>query len=401
MRLKTLCWISMVLTLVACKHQTPITGYWTGTMEMGGRSVDIETDFRLPQGSLSSRDLMLCEVPIEKVKVKGEGISFFSNFDTDATFEGAMEKGSITGLVHLQGVPPSLQIKFSLKQRPDLNPEKTYVIEKHVLQNRGVQLAAEIYKPKTDKLHPAIVLLHGSSLNLGRQYAYDADYFANLGFEVLIFDKRGNGGSTGNYATATFEDLVSDVVTCLKALKGRSSVDGSRIGLWGFSQGAMLLPLIASNTDIPRFLIAISPETMSTTEAAAFSDGKRLLGSGLPMADAQVAAETHRTVERMIRAGSSAAEVESFIQQNARKYGFMDQTGLSGSVRIGKGEFESYYWTGRTRDFSPYWAKLNIPTLAIYGEEDDFVDALSNERRIKALHNAKVTAKVFPEQATI
>jgi pimeloyl-ACP methyl ester carboxylesterase len=98
----------------------------------------------------------------------------------------------------------------------------------------------------------------------------------------------------------------------------------------------------------------------------------------------------------MIRAGSSAAEVESFIQQNARKYGFMDQTGLSGSVRIGKGEFESYYWKGRTRDFSPYWAKLNIPTLAIYGEEDDFVDALSNERRIMALHNSEVTAKVFP-----
>jgi uncharacterized protein len=395
MRLKIIAFLAVFSTLTACRHQAPITGYWKGSMGMNGRSVDLAADFGPSSAALSSDDLMLFEVPIDRVKAGKEGISFTSNFDAEALFEGTMEAGHMAGLVHLQGVPSSMKVTFALARKSEAAPEKTYRIEPHTLQSRGATLAAEIYRPKSGKPHPALALLHGSTTSLMRQYTYYADFFAGLGFEVLIFDKRGNGQSTGDYATASFDDLVTDAITCLAALRARESVDKSRIGLWGFSQGAMLLPMVAARTEIPAFLIAVSPETRSTTEAAAFSDAKRLASSGLPAADGQIAAESHRAVERMIRAGSRPAEVESYIRQNAKKHAFMDQTGLSGNIAIGEGEFHGYYWKGRTQLFFPYWMKLNLPVLAVFGEDDDFVDAASNEKRIQELHNDKITTKVF------
>ena len=396
MKVKIVLAFLIFLVFNGCTGSTPINGYWTGLMEMNGKTVNISISINPEYSSFSSSDLMLLREPISNLKIKNEKISFFVVLDVEMLFEGTLVNNQISGNVKMQGGPPNMKIGFNLEKKSDSIPANSYSIEKLNVKSDDVILSAEIYKPNTKKLHPALILLHGATTNLKSQYNFYADFFANLGFEVLIFDKRGNGKSTGNYANAKYSDFVNDAIACVEKMKNRESVDKEEIGLWGHSQGASLIPLIIAKSDIPKYLIAKSPEVISISEAAAFSDSIRIINSGNTPSNASVAAESHRQVEKMIRNGNDYKEIENFINQNARNYSFMNQTGLYENIIINKNEFESYYWKGRIENFYPYWEKINIPTLVLFGEDDEFVNALKNEAILKSLNNKNIEIKLFP-----
>jgi len=388
--------IFALLLISSCSNSNPLSGYWVGSMEMNGKTVDISLEFNSDKATFTSNDLMLFEAPVSELKFKSNTISFSIDIETIFRFEGVEENGKITGSVNIQDGPPNMKIDFSLVKKSDTPPTKAYSTEKLSVNNKDVNLSAEIYKPLTNGLHPAIVLLHGSTTNLKNQYSFYADFFAKLGFEVLIFDKRGNGESTGTYSTASYDDLVEDAISCLIMFKNRKTVDTTKIGLWGFSQGAMLLPYIMTKTNIPSFLIAISPEVYSVSEAGAFSDSLRIVTRGNLPANGHIVAESHRQVEKMIRNGSDYREVETYINQNAVKYNFMNQTGLYGNISIDKSEYDGYFWKSREKDFYPYWKSLDIKTLVLFGEDDEYVNASRNENTLLGFENTKITVKKFP-----
>ncbi|MDD2964261.1 MAG: alpha/beta hydrolase [Bacteroidales bacterium] len=386
----------VLLFLNSCSNSNPISGYWTGSMEMNRKTVDISLVFKSGKASFTSNDLMLFEEPMADLKFKSNTISFSIDIETIFRFEGVVENGKIFGSVNIQDGPPNMKIDFNLVKKSDTLPTKVYSIEKLSVKNRDVNLSAEIYKPITNGLHPAIVLLHGSTTNLKKQYSFYADFFAKLGFEVLIFDKRGNGKSTGNYSTAGYDDLVEDAISCLMVFKNSKTVDTTKIGLWGFSQGAMLLPYIMTKTNIPTFIIAKSPEIYSVSEAGAFSDSLRIVNMGNSPANGHIVAESHRQVEKMIRNGSDYRVVENYINQNARKFNFMNQTGLYGNTSINKSEYDGYYWKGREKDFYPYWKSLDVKTLVLFGEDDEYINASRNENTLLGFENTNITIKKFP-----
>ena len=298
------------LLFSSCSNSNSLSGYWIGTMEMNGKTVDISIFIDSEKNIFSSHDLMLMGEPLTDLKADDKNLTFSVNLEAVMLFEGAIEKDKINGTVNMQNGPPDLEISFHLVKKTRKPFRLNYIQLKTLfITVRGAKLSAEIYKPASKNPHPAIVLLQGSTTNLKDQYAFYADFFSGYGYEVLIFDKRGNGESTGTYSTASYDDLVEDIVACLKVLKNRVSVDKDKIGLWGFSQGATLLPLIVTKTEIPSFLIAISPEVNNAAEAGAFSDSIRILNLGSSSINGHIAAESHRQVEQMIRNGSSNKEV--------------------------------------------------------------------------------------------
>ena len=54
-----------------------------------------------------------------------------------------------------------------------------------------------------------------------------ARFLIRHGIAVLGYDKRGVGGSTGDWNTASFEDLAGDVVAAFEYLKTRDDIDGA------------------------------------------------------------------------------------------------------------------------------------------------------------------------------
>jgi len=386
-----------LLLFNSCSNSNSFSGNWIGTMKMNGKTVDISISSDSEKNTFSSHDLMLMGEPLTDLKVNDKNLTFSVNLDAMMLFNGAIEKDEINGTVNMQNGPPDLKISFHLVKKTETLPAKSYSVEKLFITAMGAKLSAEIYKPASKDPHPAIVLLQGSTTNLKEQYTFYADFFAGYGYEVLIFDKRGNGESTGNYSTASYDDLVEDIIACLKVLKNRESVDKGKIGLWGFSQGATLLPLIVTKTEIPSFLIAISPEVINVAEAGAFSDSLRILNLGSSSINGHIAADSHRQVEKMIRNESSNKDVANFINQNALKYDFMNQTGLYSNITINKDDFEGFYWKGQADNFYTYWKDLKTPTLVIFGEDDEYVNAIKNSAVLKSINNKGIEIKSFPQ----
>jgi len=395
MKLKLISFLLISILLNSCANSETITGYWTGSIGMNGKIVDLSVDFNPDKQTFSSYDLMLLEQPITNLKIDNDNINFSLVLDVELHFKGELKDKQINGIVEMQNGPPNMNMTFNLTKQSE-TPEKSYSVETLSIKSNNVVLSANYYKQKEKGKHPALVLLHGSSKNLKSDYVFDADFFAKRGFEVIIFDKRGNGKSTGDYYTSNYDDLIEDAIACLKILNERESVDKSKIGLWGYSQGAMLLSKIIAETNIPSFLIAKSPEIISVTEAAAYSDSLRVVNSGNLKSNGHIVAESHRKVERMIRNGNNFKSVEKFIHQNSQKYPFMNQTGLYGRISINESEFNGFYWKGRTKNFYSYWKNLNIPTLVLLGERDALVNTEKNELLLDSLKNENIEVIVFP-----
>ncbi len=72
-----------------------------------------------------------------------------------------------------------------------------------------------------------------------------ADFFSELGFITLRFDKRGCGKSGGNYLEAGLNDFIYDAKCALKTLRAVPEVDLSRVLVLGHSEGAFIAPTLA------------------------------------------------------------------------------------------------------------------------------------------------------------
>jgi dienelactone hydrolase len=130
-------------------------------------------------------------------------------------------------------------------------PHKTESVEVH---NGDVVLRGELLVPATNGRHPAIVLAHGSGPATRHVGMWNV-FFVRLGMAVLSLDKRGAGESTGDWRTASMDNLASDWLAGVTFLKSRSDIDPERIGVHGSSQGGWTAPLMAARSSDVAFII--------------------------------------------------------------------------------------------------------------------------------------------------
>jgi len=85
-----------------------------------------------------------------------------------------------------------------------------------------------------------------------------SDYLTRRGIAVLRVDDRGAGGSTGNFSEATSEDFAGDVLAGIEYLKSRKELDPSRIGLIGHSEGGLIAPIVAVESNDVAFIVMMA-----------------------------------------------------------------------------------------------------------------------------------------------
>jgi uncharacterized protein len=157
-------------------------------------------------------------------------------------------RGNITALTWQRDASPiRLARRVESEKRDDVR-----------FSNGEVQLAGTLTSPTKSGKHPAIVLVHGSGAE-DREYMLPwARFLIRHGIAVLGYDKRGVGESTGDWNTASFEDLAGDVVAAFEYLKTRRDIDPKQIGLLGISQAGWIMPRAAVRAKDVAFLISIS-----------------------------------------------------------------------------------------------------------------------------------------------
>jgi alpha/beta superfamily hydrolase len=132
--------------------------------------------------------------------------------------------------------------------------------------NGDVRLAGTLVAPRTAARHVAIILVHASCAE-DREYLLPfARFLVRHGIAVLGYDKRGVGASTGDWKTASFDDLAGDVVAAFRFLSGRTDIDSTAIGLLGWSQAGWVMPLAAVQEPRLAFLVSISGASVPVSE---------------------------------------------------------------------------------------------------------------------------------------
>lgn len=112
-------------------------------------------------------------------------------------------------------------------------------------ESDGSVLRGRLHVPHGPGPHPGMVLVHGSGKSAGSEWLYNGDFMVAHGVAVLAFDKRGTGGSDGDF-TFDFFQLARDVVAGVEFMRKQAEIAPERVGVAGYSQGGWVAPLAAS-----------------------------------------------------------------------------------------------------------------------------------------------------------
>jgi pimeloyl-ACP methyl ester carboxylesterase len=262
--------------------------------------------------------------------------------------------------------------------------------------NGAVQLAGTLYSPATGGKHPAIILVHGSGAE-NREYMLPwARFLIRRGTAVLGYDKRGVGESTGDWNTASFDDLAGDVVAAFEYLKTRNDIDRAHVGVLGISQAGWVMPLAGVRAKDLAFLISISGAGVPAAETTIDQARNELAMTGVPSQTVDEIVGILKLQYEFARTGKGWDEYAAARAKMIAKMGPAPKT-IPGTQ-------DDPYWQFIRRlyfyDPVPTLRRLQTATLALWGELDHNILAEKNktawEAALKAGGNRDYTLKILP-----
>jgi pimeloyl-ACP methyl ester carboxylesterase len=253
-----------------------------------------------------------------------------------------------------------------------------------------VVLAGTLWEPDTDAV--ATVLMHPGSGPSNR----DNDvYFPQIrallldaGIAAASFDKRGVGGSTGDWRDAGIADQAADATAALDAMRAAGAPEP--IGLFGHSQGGWVVVDAAVRDARVAFVITnggpgVSP---AVQDRFALANAGRRAGRS-PEGVERLLARFDLMVE-LARDGVSAADA-------AARLGPPDGDELD--AYGGTGDAAEWALHRRLIDHDPRPAlrRLTVPVLALFGADDEITPvAISVEAFREAVRPDLLTIAVLP-----
>lgn len=210
----------------------------------------------------------------------------------------------------------------------------------------NVQLSGTIVFPMTGDIHSAVVFVHGS----GKQTRslHWAKRFASNGIAALVYDKRGVGQSGGEYESnqsvseKNLNLLAQDAKEAIGVLRKHIKTKDLLVGLTGISQAGWIIPLAAENSDSIDFIALWSGPVCKVSEEDIYSKYTSDLD------------------------GNKVPSYGDAIESRKRKYIWPD-------------------FLGKDSDPSESLAKLDIPGLWVFGENDGSIPVDLSIRRINKL----------------
>jgi pimeloyl-ACP methyl ester carboxylesterase len=375
----------------AAPAQDHTTGRWEGTMHRGASTLSIAID--LPAGSpargfFTAGELGAVDVPLRNVQL-GARVSWELVGDqTTTVFTGKVSRDRIQGDFtdnETRGV-------FTL-HRVSASTDKPYTSSEIHFNNGAITLAGSVLSPRAPGRHPAVVFIHGSGAEGRWANGFAADNLARHGVIALIYDKRGVGGSTGDWKTSTLGDLAADARAAVHLLVGRADVDARRVGVYGHSQGGFIAPMVAAKNAEVRWIIDADGNVGPQYEQDLFRVGTALAKrySGQSLIDAL---SLYREFVDVARNGLPHDQLHADEARYRTAPWYEDLALPDDQHWIWK-----WYRSVGNTDNRPAWAAVDVPVLLLYGEKDELVpprQSIDTIRRLLAAnHNTAVTVRVL------
>src|SRR5215510_4233549 len=416
------------------KTQTPnasaasqnLEGTWEGALDVGAMKLRLALKVtKAADGAfvakLDSLDQGANDMQVDDISLK-DGAVHFKMKRLQVVFDGTLNKenSEIAGQFKQGEATYPLTLKrvakpTTLNRPQEPKPPFPYDEEEVSYENKrdGVKLAGTLTLPRGKASSPAVILITGSGPQnrneelLGHKpFLVLADHLTRLGVAVLRVDDRGVGGSTGNVSNSTSENFASDVLAGIEFLKGRKVIDVKRIGLIGHSEGGLIAPLVASQSNDVAFIVLLAGPGLPGEDILLAQGALILKASG---AGPEALAKQRATQEMMFAVlkqekDNATAEKKMRDEFDKQMAGFSEdekaqakQT-LEAQIKIVLSPWFRYFLTYDPR---PTLAKVKCPVLALNGENDLQVPVTENLREIeatlKAAGNKDVTVMRLPK----
>ena len=243
---------------------------------------------------------------------------------------------------------------------------------------------------------PAVLLLQGSGPS-----ERDADgYFEPIrrtfvehGFAVAAFDKPGCGESSGDWREHALMARADQVRAVLTSLSERGDIDGSRIGVWGQSQGGWLAQIVAATAN-PAFAISNSGPSITVEAQNLFGFEHTLRTAGRSELEIDRALDHLHQVHDAARRGDDYDTVRAQLLAPAESEPWSEYFTVDDAVDW---EF-TVKLVQEAYDPIENLARVRCPYLAIFGGHDVLVPAWSGAQETGAALTAcdDATVVVYP-----
>jgi uncharacterized protein len=269
----------------------------------------------------------------------------------------------------------------------------------------GNYLAGTLTTPDGKGPFPAVVLVSGTGHNTREEIVYDHEVFTVLGdamsragFAVLAYDKRGVGGSTGDYDAATTADFASDADAAVRWLKKQERIDSAHVGILGHSEGGIIAPMVAAESKNVAFVIMIAGPCIRGDKLFVLQSAATAKVYGAP--DHYIAKRRvfdHKLYDTIIAAPSDAVALERAKEIVAQ--GLAEKLiDAREAESLAKDDTRAWYRYFIAYDPAPALAKLTVPVLVLNGSLDVQVPAQENlaAAREALKRNARATVIELP-----
>jgi len=373
-----------------------IKGNWLGTLKIS--TIELRIVFKVSQNEdgslkalLDSPDQGAYDIPVDSVIFNDPYVKFVV-LSTAGFYEGKFEEDSIAGTWNQGGSSFPLTLKRSEDIEPPKRPQEPkpplpYIEEEVSYENKeaDLTLAGTFTYPESGESFPAVILISGSGPQnrneelLGHKpFLVLADHLTRNGIAVLRFDDRGIGKSTGDFSSATTEDFVLDVIAGIEFLKSRREVNKDKIGLIGHSEGGLIAPLAAVQSDDADFIVLMAGPGMTGREILRLQSALILRAQGT---DEETIADNVETALKMydiiINEKDSSSAREKLKNISDESYAEMSE-----EEKAQFGDPEIFFnqqvkillspWFRFFLEYDPYptLIEVDVPLLAINGELD-------------------------------
>jgi pimeloyl-ACP methyl ester carboxylesterase len=134
----------------------------------------------------------------------------------------------------------------------------TRLLRDVTFSNAAVMLSGSVAVPDHGGRSPGVVMVGGSGpsdRDNDTHFPPIRRHLVEAGITVLSYDKRGVGGSSGDWHDATIDDLAGDAVAALDFLRAQPGVLPDATGLFGHSEGGWVVLRAAARHEVPWVVI--------------------------------------------------------------------------------------------------------------------------------------------------
>ncbi len=245
--------------------------------------------------------------------------------------------------------------------------------ELFTVANGGVNLAGEFVARADAKCKGVVVIVHGSNDSPRNVYGPWGSYLAARGWTVAVYDKRGSGKSTGDWRKGGFTELAADARAVASFARRKLDLGAKPLGMLGISQAGWVMPLAAQGGGFD-FIVSLAGAAVTPAQQTLELVEGQLKAYEFPPSEIEKALAYYRLDLDVTTGKQPFHDLDvAYRKATAEKAEWLlaPPEAEGSAARAFLSRIAAF-------DPAPYWRKLHIPVLGIFGGKDSVVPVNPN-----------------------